>query len=128
MILLRKHSLDALDVFKPETMQLTLAERQSTATITAGPDAPAVKVSDAVGAACAHVKHDVVVLNLRPLQHTIRELDAIRRHDERTDRLAVHRHAHRLIPGHFAQIKPRLNALLSDIRIPPPFRRTPEEA
>lgn len=46
MILLKKHSIDARDVFWPETMQLTLAERQSTASITAGPDAPAIKVGD----------------------------------------------------------------------------------
>lgn len=48
MILLNKHSLDARGSFTPETMQLTLAERQSTATITVrtGPDMPAIAVGD----------------------------------------------------------------------------------
>lgn len=46
MILLKKHSIDAREKFTPETMQLTMAERQSTASFTAGPDAPEIAVGD----------------------------------------------------------------------------------
>lgn len=44
--LLSGHSLTVADRFKPEKMQLSLAERTGTAVITAGPDAPAIAVGD----------------------------------------------------------------------------------
>ena len=46
MILLNGHSLTVKDRFRPEAMGLNLNERQSTATLTVGPDAPEIKVDD----------------------------------------------------------------------------------
>ena len=46
MILLNGHSLAVKDVFRPETMQLNLSERQSQASITVGPDAPVIAVDN----------------------------------------------------------------------------------
>lgn len=44
--LLQKNSLTVKDFFKAEKFQLTLSERQSSAVITVGPEAPAIGVSD----------------------------------------------------------------------------------
>ena len=44
--LLQKNSLTVQDFFKAEKFQLTLGERQSSAVITVGPEAPAIGVSD----------------------------------------------------------------------------------
>ena len=46
MILLDGHSLTAQEKFTPESMQLTLEERRSQATLTVGPAAPAISVGD----------------------------------------------------------------------------------
>ena len=46
MILLQGHSLTVRDRFNPERMQLSLSERQSTATLTLGPEAPVLQVDD----------------------------------------------------------------------------------
>ena len=46
MILLNGHSLAVKDVFRPETMQLNLSERSSTASFTVGPDAPVIAVDN----------------------------------------------------------------------------------
>jgi len=46
MILLNGHSLQPREVFRAETMPMTLEERNSTATITVGPDAPALVIGD----------------------------------------------------------------------------------
>lgn len=46
MILLNGHSLTAGQKFTPETMQLTLAERNSSASMTVGPDAPQMALGD----------------------------------------------------------------------------------
>lgn len=46
MILLNGHSLTVQTWFRPETMSLSLSERQSTATITVGPDAPVIAVDN----------------------------------------------------------------------------------
>ena len=50
MILLNGHSLTPADRFVPEAMGLQLSERQSTATMTLGPSAPALSVGDWVAA------------------------------------------------------------------------------
>ena len=44
--LLNPHSLTVKNRFMPETMSLQLSERQSTATVTVGPEAPVISVSD----------------------------------------------------------------------------------
>jgi len=44
--ILQPHSLTVRDRFTPETMRLDLSERQSTATLTVGPDAPLIGVGD----------------------------------------------------------------------------------
>lgn len=46
MTLLEKNSLNAVEQFQPESMQLNLSERQSTATIVVGPSAPELTVDD----------------------------------------------------------------------------------
>ena len=46
VILLRKNSLEVLGWFRPETMSLQLSERQSSATLTVGPEAPEIGVGD----------------------------------------------------------------------------------
>lgn len=46
MIKLKGHSLDAGEWFAPESMSLTLEERQGSATMTLGPEAPALAVDD----------------------------------------------------------------------------------
>lgn len=46
MILLNGHSLTVKDVFRPERMALNLSERQSTATVTVGPEAPVIAVDN----------------------------------------------------------------------------------
>ena len=46
MILLRGHTLQAKNWFRVERMPLNLEERNSTATITVGPDAPEININD----------------------------------------------------------------------------------
>lgn len=46
MILLRGHSLEKKAWFRPEAMGLNLEERNSTATVTLGPEAPEITVND----------------------------------------------------------------------------------
>lgn len=46
MTLLNGQSLQAKDRFQPETMALNLEERNSTATVTIGPEAPEIKIND----------------------------------------------------------------------------------
>ena len=46
MILLNGHSLERKDWFRVETMALNLEERNSTATITVGPEAPEIAIND----------------------------------------------------------------------------------
>ena len=46
MILLRGHTLQAKNWFRVEKMPLNLEERNSTATITVGPDAPEISIND----------------------------------------------------------------------------------
>ena len=46
MVLLRGHSLDAGEWFMPESMSLTLEERQGSASMILGPEAPALAVDD----------------------------------------------------------------------------------
>ena len=46
MILLNGHSLERKDWFRVETMALNLEERNSTATITIGPEAPEIAIND----------------------------------------------------------------------------------
>lgn len=46
VILLKQNSLEIRDYFRPETMSLQLSERQSSATLTVGPEAPEIGVGD----------------------------------------------------------------------------------
>ena len=46
MVLLNGHSLQARARFQPESMPLNLEERNSTASITVGPDAPEIRIND----------------------------------------------------------------------------------
>ena len=46
MILLKKHTLEPKNYFKPEAMGLNLEERNSTATLTLGPEAPEIGIND----------------------------------------------------------------------------------
>ena len=46
MMILLAHDLNPLQRFQPESMQLNLEERNSTASLTVGPDAPDIKIND----------------------------------------------------------------------------------
>ena len=46
MMVLLNHNMQALKRFQPESMALNLEERNSTATITVGPDAPEISIND----------------------------------------------------------------------------------
>lgn len=46
MILLERGSLKAREIFRPETHQLMLGEKDSSATLTVGPDAPEIGIGD----------------------------------------------------------------------------------
>ena len=46
MILLKGHSLERKAWFRPESMSLTLEERNSTASLTLGPEAPEITMND----------------------------------------------------------------------------------